>query len=104
MKTRNSSSAPRNKTPGDIRYLNYYIELSNEIIRADYTHIAGGLHAWVKNTAIWRRNPELAVKLVQKGQAHWKDHNGVTHRMVISNTPCERVGLKTVRRGGGLVR
>lgn len=98
MKTKNSNAAPRNKTPGVIRYCNYFIELNNEVIRADYTHIAGGLHAWIKNTAIWRANADLAMKLVRKGEAHWKDHNGVTHRMVVSDTPCERVGGKNIRR------
>lgn len=50
----------------------------------------GGYNAWIKNTAIWRNNPDLARTLATKGEAHWKDHNGVEHRMKISDTACER--------------
>lgn len=88
MKTKNSSSAPRDQTPGDIRYCNYFLEFPDGETWSDYTHIAGGLNAWIMNTAVWKRNPELAQKLLKKGQAHWKDTNGVTHRMVIAEKPC----------------
>ena len=95
MKTRNSSSRPRNHTPGEIRYCNYYLEFPDGEVWSDFTHIAGGYNAWIKNTAIWRQRPDLARKLAIRGEAHWKDHNGVEHRMVISDTPCVRNwGLK----------
>lgn len=90
MKTQNSSSRPRDATPGEIRYCNYYIEFPDGEVWSDYTHIAGGYNAWIQNTAIWRNNPDLARKLSIKGEAHWKDHNGVTHRMKISDEACER--------------
>ncbi len=91
MKTRNSSSRPVNHTPGQIRYCNYFLEFPDGEVWSDFTHIAGGYNAWIKNTAIWRNRPDLARKLAMKGEAHWKDHNGVTHRMQIADSPCTRV-------------
>lgn len=90
MKTRNSRNAPRNKTPGEVRFCNYYVEFPDGDVWSDYTHIVGGFHAWIKNTALWRQNPELVGKLMKNGEAHWKDNNGVTHRMVISDSACSR--------------
>lgn len=90
MKTRNSSGRPTDHTPGQIRYCNYYLEFPDGEVWSDYTHIAGGYNAWIQNTAIWRQRPDLARKLAIKGEAHWKDHNGVKHRMKISDTACER--------------
>lgn len=90
MKTRNSSSRPTDNTPGQIRYCNYFLEFPDGEVWSDYTHVAGGYNAWIKNTAIWRNNPDVASKLASKGEAHWKDHNGVIHRMKISDVACER--------------
>jgi hypothetical protein len=101
MKSKNSNTRPRDATPGDIRYCLYSIEFPDGDVWTDYTHIAGGYNAWIKNTAIWKNNPDVARVLSQKGEAHWKDHNGVTHRMKISETPCERkwgLNKKHVRR------
>jgi hypothetical protein len=100
MKTKNSRPSPRNKTPGEIRYCLYSIEFPDGDVWTDYTHIAGGLNAWIKNTGIWRKQPDRALNLIKRGQTHWKDRNGITHRMVISETPCERKwGTGKVRRG-----
>lgn len=90
MKTKNSSSRPTDSTPGLVRYCNYYLEFPDGEVWSDYTHIVGGYNAWIKNTAIWRNRPDLARNLALKGEAHWKDHNGVGHRMKVSDTPCER--------------
>jgi len=90
MKTKNSSSAPRDSTQGLIRYCNYYLMFPDGEVWSDYTHIAGGFHSWVVRTSLFRSNPEAASKLLKKGDHHWKDKNGVTHRMVISDAPCER--------------
>lgn len=90
MKSKRSSAAPRDATPGEVRFCNYYIEMPDGDTWSDYTHIVGGLNAWIINTAIFRANPEAASSLLKSGEYHWKDHNKVLHRMVISNTPCER--------------
>lgn len=95
MKTKNSSSAPRDSTQGLIRYCNYYVEFPDGEVWSQYTHIAGGLLAWVKNTALYRANPDAARKLIKSGEFHWKVKTmttqglgSVIHRMVISEQPC----------------
>lgn len=90
MKTRNSNSAPRDSTQGLIRYCNYYLEFPDGEVWSDYSHIAGGLNSWIMRTAIWRTDVKRAQDLMRKGQTHWKDNNGVTHRMQISETACTR--------------
>src|SRR4051812_11287944 len=90
MKTKNSSSRPEDWTPGVIRYCNYYLEFPDGDVWSDFTHVAGGFVSWIERTALWKKDPELARMLATKGEAHWKDHNGVEHRMIISETPCNR--------------
>lgn len=90
MKTRNSSSRPANHTPGQVRYCQYFLEFPDGDVWSDYFHIAGGFNAWIKNTAIWKKNPDRARTLAMKGECHWKDNNGVIHRMRITETPCDR--------------
>jgi len=90
MKTKNTRNSPRDSTPGHIRYCNYFLEFPDGEVWSDALHIAGGFNAWIKNTALWRTKPDLARTLVMKGEAHWKDSNGVGHRMIISDSPVER--------------
>ena len=94
MKTKNSSSAPRDQTPGEIRYCNYYLEFPDGEQWSDYTHIAGGLESWITRTALYKMNPDAARMLMKKGEYHWYVRHGkmgsVRHRMVISATPCPR--------------
>lgn len=90
MKTKNSSAKPQDATHGHIRYCNYYLEFPDGEVWSDYTHIAGGYSAWITNTRIWKDKPDLARKLSLTGEAHWKDHNGVEHRMIVADQPCER--------------
>lgn len=94
MKTKNSSSSPKDQTPGDIRYCNYYIEFPDGEVWSDYTHIAGGLESWITRTTLHKMNPEAARMLIKKGEYHWYVSHGplgrVRHRMVVSDTPCER--------------
>lgn len=90
MKAKGSRPSPKNHTPGEIRYLNYSLEFPDGEVWQDFTHIAGGFHSWVKNTAIWRQKPDAVRHLLMEGECHWKDHNGVTHRMQVSETACTR--------------
>lgn len=94
MKTKNSSSAPRNSTQGLIRYCNYTIEFPDGETWSDYVHIAGGLESWVTRTALHKMNPEAAKRLMQKGEYAWYVSHGkmgrVRHRMVVADTACER--------------
>lgn len=94
MKTKNSSRSPRNRTPGDIRYLNYYLEFPDGTVWSDYSHIAGGLESWITRTRLYKDNPDAARALVQKGEYHFYLSHGtmgrVRHHMVISDTKCEQ--------------
>lgn len=114
MKTKRSSSAPKDSTQGLIRYCCIYVHFPDGETWSDYTHIAGGLNAWVKNTKLFMTDPEAAGKLIKKGEYHRKVYhmiNGkrqsVTERMVISETPCERrwgINKKVVRKVGQQIR
>jgi hypothetical protein len=101
MKTKNSNRSPRDSTQGLIRYCNYYLEFPDGDVWCDYVHIAGGFHSWIQRTVLWKTNPDAARKLVTNGEHHWKDNNGVLHRMVISETPVVKKWGKPgqVRRG-----
>lgn len=97
MKTKNSSSRPKDSTQGLIRYCCIYVHFPDGETWQDCTHIAGGLNAWAKNTKLFLSNPEAVSKLIKTGEYHRKvKHliNGkaatVTERMVISETPIER--------------
>lgn len=94
MKTKRSSSAPKDSTQGLIRYCNYYIEFPDGDIWTDCTHIAGGLESWITRTALHKINPDAAKSLMQRGEYSWYVSHGdkgrIRHRMVISETPIER--------------
>lgn len=93
MKTKNSSSRPKNHTPGEVRYCNYFLTFPDGEEWSEYVHIVGGLESWITNTTLHKMNPEAARKLVQKGEYHWyvsHPQGKVRHRMVLSETPCER--------------
>lgn len=107
MKTKNSSLAPRDQTPGDIRYCNYYLEFPDGEVWSDYTHIAGGLEAWIKNTALYKMNPDAARALQRKGEYAWYVSHGtkgrVRHRMVISEEKCEQRWGKGKTKSGLII-
>lgn len=94
MKTKNSSSRPKDSTQGLIRYCNYYLEFPDGEVWSDYAHVAGGLESWITRTALHKMNPDSARALMQKGEFAWYVSHGKTgrvrHRMEISETPCAR--------------
>ena len=103
MKTKNSSSRPRDLTPGDIRYCNYTLEFPDGSTWTDYTHVAGGLESWITRTRLHKTNPRAAEALIKKGEYHWYVSHGplgkVRHHMQISDVKCERAwGSKQVKR------
>lgn len=109
MKTRRSSAAPRDATPGHVRYCNYYVMFPDGEVWHQSTFIAGGLLAWVKNTTLYRTSPEAARKLIKSGEYHWKvktmtahGPGSVTHRMVIASeaVPTKWGNQKIIHRVG----
>lgn len=101
MKTKNSAPTPRDSTQGLVRYCNYFMEFPDGEVWHDSTHVVGGFHAWIKNTNLYKTKPEVALKMARTGEAHWKDSNGVEHRMILSETPVERkwgLNKKVIRK------
>lgn len=97
MKTKNSSRAPKDSTQGIIRYCHVYVHFPDGETWQDCTHIAGGLNAWVMNTALFKNSPEAAQKLLKTGEYHRKVKHiirgktgYVTERMLIADQPIER--------------
>lgn len=94
MKTKQSSSAPRDSTQGHIRYCNYTLEFPDGETWSDYSHVAGGLSSWITRTMLHKTNPEAAKRLLQKGEYHWYVSHGslgrVRHHMKLADAPCER--------------
>lgn len=104
MKTKNSNSAPRDSTQGEIRYLNYSLEFPDGEIWTDYTHVAGGLDSFITRTNLHVLNPDAARALVKKGEYHWYASHGalgrVRHHMKLSNEKCEQNwGSKRIIKG-----
>lgn len=97
MKTKNSSSKPIDNTPGQIRYCNLYLEFPDGEVWSNYTHIAGGFNAWLRNVGRWiTKQPGVLRNLEVKGEAHWDQRlpiDGhmliVKYRIKISEVPCE---------------
>lgn len=94
MKTKNSNSSPKDQTPGEIRYCNYYLEFPDGEVWSEYTYVAGGLESWITRTKLHILNPEAAKRLMQKGEYHWYVSHGkmgkVRHHMKLEAMPCER--------------
>lgn len=87
-----SQRAFKQHTPGTIRYLTYYLEFprgSEEKKRADDTWCAQipfvhDLQFWLKQTR-WKNDMVVTNDLIRKGETKWRDHNGVTHRIIIED-------------------
>lgn len=67
----------------EVRYFTYYLYFPGD---ADYwvtqTPFIHDLQFELKNTR-WAKNPTICSELLKHGETHWKDPNGVTHRIVI---------------------
>lgn len=71
-------------TKGTVRYFTYYLIFpGDEDVWVDQSPFVNELQFELKNTR-WRINsPDVYRDLLHRGEATWKDHNGVTHRVVI---------------------
>lgn len=75
---------PREHSPGLVRYLTYYLHFpKDKDYWVDQIPFCQDLLNLLKNTKF---PPKLAAELLRKGEGHWKDHNGVTHRVTIEET------------------
>jgi hypothetical protein len=76
----------KQKSP-EVRYWTYYMHFPGEMDDPwiDQTPFIHDLQFELKNTT-FGKDPELARNILLKGECQWKDHNGVTHRVVVDDT------------------
>lgn len=87
-------SYTKEHTPGTVRYFTYYLEWPDGsepwIDQVPFVH---DLQFELKNTR-FMKDPlvpaHVATDLLRKGEAQWKDHNGVVNRIVIEKTKRNR--------------
>jgi hypothetical protein len=73
----------KNHTPGQIRYFTYYLIFpKDKDVWVDQVPFVHPLSYELKRTT-FGKNPEVARTIMKNGECHWKDHNGVTHRVVV---------------------
>lgn len=72
-------------TPGQVRYFTYYLIWPGEKdYWVDQTPVVHDLQ-FALSQSRWRDNPQACNDLIRKGETTWKDHNGVTHRVVLED-------------------
>ncbi len=82
---RKKSARPANHTPGKVRYFTYYLIFPGDNdFWVDQSPFVHDLQFELKQTT-FRGAPDIYRDLLTKGEAKWKDHNGVTHRVVIED-------------------
>lgn len=87
---------PKNHTPGQVRYLTYKLHFpKDKDVWTDQIPFAQPIDVFIKNTALYKKNLKACLKLMQTGEGHWKDNNGVTHQIMIEEIERPRVwGIK----------
>lgn len=76
----------KNKTLGQIRYFSYFLQFPNGEEWVESRPFVHELSFELQNTTFGRVH-ELYRMMMKTGSCHWKDHNGVTHRVVVEDTP-----------------
>ena len=70
-------------TPGVVRYFTYFLIFPGDNdVWVDQTPFVHDLHFELSRTR-WAKDKNKMNDLLKKGETQWKDHNGVTHRVVI---------------------
>jgi hypothetical protein len=76
--------AVKDKTPGEIRFFTYWIIFPDGDEWVDQVPFVHDLQWELKNSC-FELEPVLKHELQKKGDIHWKDHNGITHRVKIES-------------------
>jgi hypothetical protein len=84
------ASRIKHHTIGQVRYFTYYLEFPDGERWQDQSPFVGNLGYLIKTTQFYKK-PEVLRGLMMKGSAHWKDHNGVTHRVIIEDEARPRI-------------
>jgi hypothetical protein len=89
----------KNHTLGETRYLTYQLIFpGDKDVWTDQEPFWGPLDTWLRLTTFARR-PDVCAELLIKGEARWKDTNGVTHKLSIDTQERPRVwGTKKGKR------
>lgn len=69
----------------DVRYWTYYLIFPDGTEWVDQMPFIHDMQFELKNSC-FDIEPHQKRDLLVKGETHWKDHNGVTHRVVIEGT------------------
>jgi len=79
-----SKYRPKNKTLGQVRYFSYFLQFPDGEEWVKSIPFVHELSYELPRTT-FGKIPDLASSLLKKGECHWKDNNGVTHRVLIEN-------------------
>lgn len=73
------------KTLGKVRYFTYYLHFPKD--REVWQDQVPFIHdlRFTLDQSRWRHNKEICTSLLKKGEAQWKDDNGMLHRVVIED-------------------
>jgi hypothetical protein len=73
----------KSKSP-DVRYLTYFLIFPGDNdYWVDQTPFIHDLQFELKNWHGINKNHKRVRDILTKGETHWQDHNGVTHRLII---------------------
>lgn len=80
----------KNHAQGQTRYLTYQLMFKDGEHWCDQEPFWGPLDTWLRLTQFAKRK-DICIDLITKGETHWKDHNGVTHKVSIDTVQRPRV-------------
>lgn len=85
-----------NHTPGKVRYFTYYLIFPKSLAQTighaqwmDQIPFVHDLQHELKK-ASFGKIPGMARDILNKGECHWKDQNGVEHRVVVEEIQREK--------------
>lgn len=91
-------------TPGHVRYFTYYLHFPDGDTWCNQVPFVHDLFFELRRTAFVKKNPAMARDILVNGECHWKDHNGVEHRVVVENEKREKVWGTRSKRGMPVAR
>lgn len=72
------------KVIGRVRYITYYLIFPGDNdYWVDQRPLIHDINFEIQNMKAINKDPDKVKKILKNGEVSWKDHNGVTHRIVI---------------------
>lgn len=75
---------------GQVRYFTYWLIFPDDEAWVEQKPFTGRIEEEVLYTR-WRKNPDVCRALSKHGNYSFKDHNGVTHKIVVEEQERPRV-------------